>query len=72
MVCVELLLCVAKLGRFCRSARSARLRKKEQHYAGSFEILQRYFASRIALQRKIRRFVSNFKHVLTLSLPKVF
>jgi hypothetical protein len=56
---VEVLLCVTKLGRFCRSTGSVRFWKEEKNDAPAFVGMQRQFAAFVRLQREIRCFVAN-------------
>src|SRR5882724_1559850 len=69
---IKALLCVAKLGRFCRSTRCVGLRKEKKYHALSLEILQRNQLARVALQRKVRRSVCDFQHILCAQLPRSF
>jgi hypothetical protein len=61
---VEVLLCVAKLGRFRRSTWRVGFGEEEQHYPLALEITQRHIGARIALKREVRCLVSYFQHDL--------
>lgn len=60
---VEVLLCVAKLGRFGGSTGSVGFGKEKDDHAVVFEVLKRDFASGVGLQRKVRGLLSNFQHI---------
>ena len=57
---VELLFCVAKLGRFSRSAGSAGFGIEKQDDAFAEEVGKRYVVAGVILQAKCRSFVADF------------
>ena len=59
---VEVLLCVTKLGRFCRSTGGVRFGKEKQDDTLALVGFQREFATFVRLQSKIRGFVADHKH----------
>jgi hypothetical protein len=59
---IELLFCVAKLGRFDRSTGSIRLRKKEEQDAAAFEVFQRKRLAAVGGESEFGGFVADFKH----------
>ena len=59
---VEVLLCVTKLGRFCRSTGGVRFGKEKQDDTLALVGFQREFATFVRLQSKIRGFVADLKH----------
>jgi hypothetical protein len=62
---VELLLCVAKLGRFDRSTGRVGLGKEEQDNAFAAKIRQRYFLTLIGFQTEGRSLVTSVEHECT-------
>jgi hypothetical protein len=65
---VELLLCVAKLGRFGRSTGSVGFRIEKQKDAFADEIRERDVFARVVLQAKRRSFVPNLEHAFTFAV----
>ena len=63
---VELLFCVAKLGRFNRSTGSIRFRKKEEQHAAALEVFQRKLLPAVGSENEFGCFVANFEHELVL------
>jgi len=63
---VELLFCVAKLGRFGRSAGSVGFRIEKQHDAFAEIVRERDVVADVVLQAKCGGFAAYFKHVSTL------
>ena len=63
---IELLFCVAKLGRFDRSTGSIRLRKKEEQDATAFEVFQRKRLATVGGEREFGGFVADFEHEMVL------
>jgi hypothetical protein len=63
---VELPFCVAKLGRFNRSAGRVRLRIEEEHDAFAEMVGERDVVAGVVLQAKRGGFVAYFKHVRIL------
>jgi hypothetical protein len=59
---VELLFCVAKLGRFNRSTRGIRFRKKEEQDAAALEVFQRELFATIGSESEFGGFVADFEH----------
>jgi hypothetical protein len=63
---IELLFCVAKLGRFDRSTGSIRLRKKEEQDAAAFEVFQRKRLAAVGGECEFGSFVADFEHEIVL------
>ena len=59
---VELLLCVAKLGRFGRSTRGVSLRKEKQQHALAAKIRERHVFPVVSLHFEIRSLIASFQH----------
>ena len=59
---IEVLLCVTKLGRFCRSTGSVRFGKEKQDNTLALVGFQREFAALVRLQCKVWGFVAWFQH----------
>jgi hypothetical protein len=64
---VELLFCVAKLGRFGRSTGSVGFGIEEENDAFAGEVRERNFVAGVVLQSEFRGFVANLEHVITNS-----
>jgi hypothetical protein len=63
---VELLFCVAKLGRFDRSTGSVRFRKKEEQNAAALEISQGKLFAAVGSKGELGGFVADLEHELGL------
>jgi hypothetical protein len=66
---VELLFCVAKLGRFGRSAGSVGFRIEKQHDAFAEVVRERDIFAGVVLQAKCGGFAAYFEHISTSSDP---
>ncbi len=64
---VELLFCVAKLGRFGRSTGSIGFRIEEKHYSFAEKIGKRDIIASVIFQAKCGGFVANLEHMITNS-----
>jgi hypothetical protein len=62
---VEMLLCVAKLGRFVRSTRRIRLGIEIEDDVLAAESDERHFLAVVRQQAELRRLVAFFEHVLS-------
>ena len=65
---VELLLCVAKLGRFNGSTGSVGLRIEVEDHTFAEKVRKRDFFAMVILQAKVRRFVTYFEHERTSTM----
>jgi hypothetical protein len=63
---VELLFCVAKLGRFDRSTGGVRFGEKEKQDAAAFKILKRELFAAVGGEGEFGGFVADFEHELVL------